>query len=67
MSNFVNKVYNSRFAPEFSVSILKEISAQIQRYVYENGKEKKTSSKIYVNLKMNSFLDQTQKISFRKF
>ena len=35
MWNFMNKVYNGRFAPKFSVSILTETSARILSYVYE--------------------------------
>ena len=31
----MNKVYNGRFAPNFSVSILTETSARILSYVYE--------------------------------
>ena len=32
MSNFMNKVYNERFAPEFGVSMLKETIALVQDY-----------------------------------
>ena len=35
MWNFMNKVYNGRFTPKFSVSILTETSAWILSYVYE--------------------------------
>ena len=34
-SNFTNEVYNGGFAPEFSVSVLKEIIALVQDYVFE--------------------------------
>ena len=33
--NFMNEVYNGRFAPDFSVSMLKEIVALVQDYVSE--------------------------------
>ena len=35
MWNFMNKVYNGRFAPNFSVSVLTETSSRILNYVYE--------------------------------
>ena len=34
-SNFMNEVYNGRFAPEFSVSMLKETIALVRDYVSE--------------------------------
>ena len=37
-SNFMNKVYNDGFLPEFSVSIIKEIIALVWEYVYETRK-----------------------------
>ena len=33
--NFMKEVYKSRFALEFSVSVLKEISALFRRYLHE--------------------------------
>ena len=39
-SNFMNEVYNGRFSPEFSVSMLKEIIMLVWEYVYETGKYK---------------------------
>ena len=35
MSNFMNKVYNGGFAPELSVSMLKEAIMLVQDYVSE--------------------------------
>ena len=43
MSNFLNKVYNGGFSPEFSVSLLKEIIALVGDYVYETRGEKSIS------------------------
>ena len=37
-SNFMNKFYNGGFAPEFSVSMLKEIIALVRDYVSETRK-----------------------------
>ena len=37
-SNFMNKTYNGRFAPEFSVSTLKETIKLVQDYVFETKK-----------------------------
>ena len=37
-SNFMNEVYNGGFAPEFSVSMLKETIALIWDYVSEKKK-----------------------------
>ena len=37
-SSFINEVYNGGFAPEFSVSLLKETIALIRDYVYGTGK-----------------------------
>ena len=37
-SNFMNEVYNGRFTPEFSVSIIREIIALVSDYVYETRK-----------------------------
>ena len=37
-SNFMNEVYNGGFAPEFSVSMLKETIVLVQDYVSENRK-----------------------------
>ena len=37
-SNFINEVYNGRFTPEFSVSIIREIIALVSDYVYETRK-----------------------------
>ena len=34
-SNFMNKVYNGGFAPEFSVSMLKETIVLVQNYASE--------------------------------
>ena len=38
-SNFLNEVYNDGFAPEFSVSMLKETIALVWVYVSENYKK----------------------------
>ena len=35
MSNFMNKVYNGRFAPDFSVSMVKEAFELVWDYLYE--------------------------------
>ena len=35
---FMNEVYNDGFAPEFSVSMLKETFALVRDYVYETSK-----------------------------
>ena len=37
-SNFINKVYNGRFVPESSVSMLKETIVLVPNYVYESRK-----------------------------
>ena len=37
-SNFMNEVYNGGFAPEFSVSMLKETIALVKDYVTETRK-----------------------------
>ena len=37
-SNFINKLYNGKFAPEFSVSMLKETIALVRDYVSETRK-----------------------------
>ena len=37
-SNFMNEVYNGGFAPEFSVSMLKETIALVRDNVYETRK-----------------------------
>ena len=37
-SNFMNEVYNGGFAPEFSVSMLKETIALVRDYVSETRK-----------------------------
>ena len=37
-SNFMNEFYNGRFAPEFSVSMLKETIALVRDYVSETRK-----------------------------
>ena len=37
-SNLMSEVYNGGFAPEFSVSMLKETIALIRDYVYETRK-----------------------------
>ena len=39
-SNFVNEVYNGGFAPEFSVSKLKETIALVWDYISETRKYK---------------------------
>ena len=36
--NFMKKFYNGRFAPEFSVSMLKETMALVRDYVSETRK-----------------------------
>ena len=36
--NFMSEVYNGVLAPEFSVSVLKEIIALVWDYVYETKK-----------------------------
>ena len=36
----MNNVYNGKFAPEFSASMLKEIIALVRYYVYENRRKK---------------------------
>ena len=40
MSNFMKKVYNSGFAPEFSVSMLKKTSRQSEIMYMKLGNEK---------------------------
>ena len=62
--NFMNEVYQCGFAPEFSVSILKEISALGQSFVYETRKKVKTRGKIYGNLKMKSLSNETLERKF---
>ena len=37
-SNFMNEIYNGGFAPDFSVSILKETIALVRDYVSETRK-----------------------------
>ena len=37
-SNFMNEVYNGRFSPMFSVSLLKVMVALVWEYVYETRK-----------------------------
>ena len=39
MSNFVNKFYNSKFVPEFSVLVSKETIGLVYDEVYEAGKQ----------------------------
>ena len=38
VSNFMSKLYNGGFAPEFSVSILKELIALVRDYASETRK-----------------------------
>ena len=39
-SNFMNKVYNGGFSPEFRVSMLKEIIRLVREYVCETRNKK---------------------------
>ena len=39
-SNFLNKVYNAGFTPDFCVSMLKETIVLIRAYAYQTRKEK---------------------------
>ena len=72
-SNFINKVYNGGFVPEFSVSMSKEIIALIWDYIYEtrkknkNKKQKKSYGKISMELKYDIFLQWNTKRFLQKF
>ena len=37
-SDFMNEVYNGKFVPEFSVSMLKETISLVRDYAYKTGK-----------------------------
>ena len=43
-SDFMNKLYNDRFAPEFSILVLKEIGVRSYVYEIENKKQNKWQS-----------------------
>ena len=47
-SNFMNEIYNGGFAPEFSISMLKEIITLVRENVYENSKQKAKLEKKYM-------------------
>ena len=67
-SNFVSKFYKGRFAPEFSVSMLKEFLTLVRDYVYDTRKyEAKLAEKYIWNRNMKSFSNETQNFFFRKF
>ena len=59
-SNFMNEVYNGRFAPEFSVSVLKETITLDRGYVPETRKWKVKPAKKYMwKRNMKSFFNET--------
>ena len=67
-SNFMNEVYNGRFAPEFSVSMLKETIALVWDYVSETREWKaKLAEKYMWKRNMKSFSNETLNFFFRKF
>ena len=47
-SSFTNEIYNGGFAPEFSISMLKEIITLVRENVYENSKQKAKLEKKYM-------------------
>ena len=60
-STFINEVFNGGFAPEFSVSVLKEIIALVQDYVSE------TSTMVFFKIEtLNSGANPPLYISFIK-
>ena len=67
-SNFMNKVYNGRFATESSISILKKTISLVWDYVYETRKQKAKLAEKYIwKQNMKSFSTETLNFSFRKF
>ena len=67
-SNFLNKVYNAGFTPDFCVSMLKETIVLIRDYVYQTRKEKaKLTEKYKWNWNIKSFSDKKLFSFFRKF
>ena len=64
----MSKFYKGRFAPEFSVSMLKEFLTLVRDYVYDTRKyEAKLAEKYIWNRNMKSFSNETQNFFFRKF
>ena len=60
--------YDGGFAPEFSVSMLKEIMALVWDYVYETRKEKtKLVETCMWKWNMKSFSNETLNFFFRKY
>ena len=60
--NFTNKVCNSEFVPEVSVSMLKETIALVQSHVFNTRKESRSSGKIYIELKYKTLQFFLQKV-----
>ena len=66
-SNFMYEVYNSRFAPEPSVSMLKETIALVWDYASETRKWKAKLAENYMwKQNMESFSNETLNFFFRK-
>ena len=60
----MNEVYNGGFAPEFSVSMLKETISLVWDYIYETRKQK---AKLAEKRNMKSISTETLDFFFRKF
>ena len=66
-SNFLNEVDNGGFAPEFSVSMLKETIALVRDYVTETRKYKARLAENYIlKQNMKSFSNETPTFFLRK-
>ena len=66
-SNFMNEVYNGRFAPVFSFSMLKETIALVQDYVSETRRWKpKPAEKYMWKWNMKYFFNEALNIFFKK-
>ena len=67
-SNFIHEAYNGGFAPDFSVSILKETIALVWDYVSETREWKgKLAEKYMQKGTMKPFSNEALNLFFRKF
>ena len=55
-SNFMNKFYNDRFAPEVNVSMLKETVGLVQHLYLKRGNKKQNQRKIYMKTNHEIFI-----------
>ena len=67
-TNFMNEVYNGGFAPDFSVSMLKETITLVWDYVHETREWKAKLAEKYMSKRnIKSFSNETLNFFFGKF